>query len=271
MTETATVNVTVTSVNDPPVNTVPGAGTQTVAEDGALAFTGGSTISVADADNNLTSATLTVTNGVLNASNAGGATVGGNGTTTVTVTGTQTQINAALATLDFRPTADYNGAATLTVVSSDGTASDTDTVTITVTPVADVANDNLTTNEDTAVTANVLTGTGGASADNFEGSPSVTATSTPANGSVSFTAAGQVIYTPNTNFNGTDSFTYGDESGRVTETATVNVTVTSVNDRRSTPCPVRARRPWPRTARWPSPVARPSASPTQTTTSPVPR
>ena len=29
-----------------------------------MAFTGGNTISVADADNNLTSATLTVTNGV---------------------------------------------------------------------------------------------------------------------------------------------------------------------------------------------------------------
>ena len=101
MTETATVNVTVTSVNDPPVNTVPGA-TQTVVRT-APSFTGGSTISVADPDNNLTSATLTVTNGVLNASNAGGATVGGNGTTTVTVTGTQANINAALAALDFRP------------------------------------------------------------------------------------------------------------------------------------------------------------------------
>ena len=39
-----------------------------------------------------------------------------------------------------------------------------------------------------------------------------------------------MVYTPNADFNGTDSFTYTVTSGGVTETATVNVTVNPVND-----------------------------------------
>jgi hypothetical protein len=39
-----------------------------------------------------------------------------------------------------------------------------------------------------------------------------------------------VTYTPNADFNGTDSFTYTVTAGGMTETATVNVTVTPVND-----------------------------------------
>jgi len=39
-----------------------------------------------------------------------------------------------------------------------------------------------------------------------------------------------VTYTPNADFNGSDSYTYTVTSGGVTETATVNVTVTPVND-----------------------------------------
>jgi len=50
-----------------------------------------------------------------------------------------------------------------------------------------------------------------------------------ANGTVAI-VANQVVYTPNADFNGADSFTYTVTSGAVTETATVNVTVTAVND-----------------------------------------
>ena len=46
-----------------------------------------------------------------------------------------------------------------------------------------------------------------------------------------------VIYTPTANYNGPDTFTYTVTSGGVTETATVNVTVTAVNDRRSHTAP----------------------------------
>ena len=86
------------SVNDGPVNTVPGA--QTVNEDTALSIGG---ISVNDVDGNLSTTQLTVTNGALNVSLAGGATIsaGANGSSTLTLSGTQAQINAALASLSL--------------------------------------------------------------------------------------------------------------------------------------------------------------------------
>ncbi|GHW81956.1 putative RTX toxin+-binding domain fused with VCBS repeat, Cadherin-like and large exoprotein involved in heme utilization or adhesion [Vibrio cholerae] len=56
----------------------------------------------------------------------------------------------------------------------------------------------------------------------------ITAVTQGANGSVSFDANGEVTYTPNANFHGTDSFTYTVTSGGVTETITVNVNVSDV-------------------------------------------
>lgn len=60
----------------------------------------------------------------------------------------------------------------------------------------------------------------------------LTNVSTPSNGSVTIDANNRdVLYTPNPNFQGTDSFTYTmrDEAGN-TSSATVNVTVADVND-----------------------------------------
>ena len=93
-TDSDTVAITVSSVNDGPMNTVPGA--QTVNEDTLLALAG---VSVNDVDGNLASTQVSVNNGVLNVSLAGGATIsaGANGSTTLTLSGTQAQINAALA------------------------------------------------------------------------------------------------------------------------------------------------------------------------------
>ncbi|HHP7243360.1 MAG TPA: Ig-like domain-containing protein, partial [Elainellaceae cyanobacterium] len=51
-----------------------------------------------------------------------------------------------------------------------------------------------------------------------------------ANGTVIINPDGTVKYTPNADFNGTDSFTYTVTSGGVEETATVTVTVNPVND-----------------------------------------
>ena len=142
-------------------------------------------ITVADVDGGTLSTTVSVTNGVLTATTDGGATIGANGTAVVTISGTAAEINAALAGLSFAPTADYNGDAVLTVLTSDGTLSDNDTITITVAPVADIVVDNVTTNEDTAITFNAITGVGGGSADNFENaSRAVTAVTNGANGTV---------------------------------------------------------------------------------------
>ncbi len=60
----------------------------------------------------------------------------------------------------------------------------------------------------------------------------VTAVTQGANGSVAITNGGaDVSYTPNANFFGSDSFTYTVSDGNGgSDTATVNITVTNVND-----------------------------------------
>ena len=50
------------------------------------------------------------------------------------------------------------------------------------------------------------------------------------NGTAGNTADDFVVYTPNADFNGTDTFTYTVTSGGVTETATVSVTINAVAD-----------------------------------------
>jgi hypothetical protein len=104
------------AINDVPVNTAPGA--QAGAEDTPLAIGG---ISVLDVDGGPLSVTLTVASGALNVNLAGGASViaGSNGGTSVTLFGTQPQLNAALATLAYTGAADWSGADTLTVTTTD--------------------------------------------------------------------------------------------------------------------------------------------------------
>ncbi|WP_233260963.1 S-layer family protein [Limnohabitans sp. WS1] len=124
-------------LNVAPVNTVPAA--QTVAEDTQQAITG---ISVSDADGNLATTQISVLNGNLNVTLSGGATItaGANNSATMTLSGTQAQINAALATIQYKGAANYNGNDTLTVLSTDGqSVTDSDTVAITVTAVDDNA------------------------------------------------------------------------------------------------------------------------------------
>jgi hypothetical protein len=153
------LNRAATALNSAPVNTLPGP--QTGAEDTTLAITG---LSVSDVDGNLSSVRLSVANGVLNLSLAGGAIVssGANNSASVTLTGTQAQLNAALATLTYTGTTDFNGADTLAVLSTDaGGLSDTDNLAITVNPVNDApvlsgANALSTINEDPAVNPGTL-------------------------------------------------------------------------------------------------------------------
>ena len=125
-----TIAITVNAVNDAPINTVPAA--QTVAEDTILPIAG---VSVADSDSSALTTTLSVAHGILNVTAGPGVT--GNGTASVTIAGTAAQINAALAGLAYTGNLNFNGADTLTVATNDGTATDTDTIAITVNPVND--------------------------------------------------------------------------------------------------------------------------------------
>ncbi len=238
VTETATVTVTVTAVNDAPVNTLPA--TFSTNEDTSLALSG-LLIADVDASSGTTTVTLGVTSGSLTATSGSGVMVTGSGTSSLQLSGTLANINSYLASASkplFVPAADMNGAVTLTMTTSDGgntgsggTLTDVDTATITVSAVADIVADSVSTNEDTPVSFNVMTGTNGASADNFEsGSAAVMSVTQGSNGSVTFAANGAITYTPNAHFNGSDSFTYTVTSGGVTETATVTVTINAVND-----------------------------------------
>ena len=156
-----TVTLTVTAVNDAPVNTAPA--TATTAEDSALAFTGADAISVADVDSGANPLTvlLTVNNGTLTATGSG-ASVSGSGTNSLTINGSVAPVNTALAALVFNPNLNFNGAAMLNIQASDngnngagGELLDNDTVVITGTAVNDppvAVADAFTTAEGTLLT-----------------------------------------------------------------------------------------------------------------------
>ncbi|WHZ26464.1 MAG: hypothetical protein OJF51_001259 [Nitrospira sp.] len=150
-----TLTFNVTAVNDAPVNQVPGA--QTVNEDTPLSLSG---LSVNDVDGNLSTVQLAVSNGTLNVTLAGAATItsGSNGTNILTLSGSQADLNATLASLVYQGSLNYTGVDTLTVTSTDSNAvTDVDTVAITVTAVND-APTGMTLSGNTVV-ENAATGT----------------------------------------------------------------------------------------------------------------
>ena len=243
-TDTDTIAITVNAVNDAPVNTVPGA--QSVAEDTILPIAG---VSVADIDSSALTTTLSVANGILNVT--AGAGVTGNGTASVTITGTAAQINAALAGLAYTGNLNFNGADTLTVATSDGTATDTDTIAITVNAVNDAPVNTVpgaqTVAEDTtlpiagvsvadidssaltttlSVSSGTLNVTAGAGVTG-NGTASVTITGTAAQIN---TALAGLAYTGNLDFNGADTLTVATSDGTATDTDTIAITVNAVND-----------------------------------------
>ncbi|ELB2193672.1 tandem-95 repeat protein [Vibrio parahaemolyticus] len=135
-------------------------------------------------------------------------------------------IENGIATIS--PTADWNGSETLTFTATDPSGeSVSQTVNFTVASVADIVADKATVVEDTSTIIKVLGN------DTFEGTDKVVSLDTnngPANGTVSVNPDGSVTYTPNDNYHGADSFTYIVTSGGVSESTTVSVDVTPVND-----------------------------------------
>ena len=235
VTETTTVTIIVTPVNDAPTVTQPAA--YATAEDVPVIL---NAIVLSDVDAGSSNITLTLsvpaTGGTLLAVAGGGVSVSGSGTRTLVLSGSLADLNAYLASAaapSFVPVADYNGSTTLTLNVSDGTLNTTSSASIAISAVADIVADTLSTNEDTPVTFNVLTGVGGGNADNFENPAAqvVAITQPPAGqGSVTFNANGEMTYTPAANFNGVTSFSYTVSSGGVTETTTVTVNVIAQPD-----------------------------------------
>ena len=227
VTETATVTVTV--VSTPPlarddVRTTP---EDTPVRGNVLIGTGGD-MADSDADNDPLTVTGFIVGGVSYIPGQT-ATIAGVGSLTLNADGSYT----------FTPVPDWNGSVpVVSYVVSDGTGASNSTaiatLTIVVTPVADVADDTATTLANRPVTTPVLAN------DSFEGTPVVTGTTPPSNGTLTINADNTITYTPNPGFFGADSYTYMVTSGGVTETATVTVTVVSTpplarDDVRTTP------------------------------------
>ncbi len=90
-------------------------------------------------------------------------------------------------------------------------------------------NDSITTPEDTSITIPVLNN------DTDDGTldpTSLAIISNPSQGQIQLNPDGTITYTPKPNFNGTDTFSYTvkDDIGQTSNSATVTVTVTPVND-----------------------------------------
>ena len=141
----------------------------------------------------------------------------------------------------YTPAANFNGPDTFTYTIDDGNPLSTamGTVSVTVMAVNDrptAANDTLETTEDTAVTiaAGGLTVNDSPGPANESGQPLRLVPggfSVPAHGTVTFDGF-NVVYTPQPNYNGPDSFTYTIDDGDPASTAVamVAVSVTAVND-----------------------------------------
>ena len=259
-TDTATVSLNVTPLNDPPVNTVPTEQTTTelVAGFEALVFStaNDNAISISDLEvdpaSDIVEVTLTAIKGAVTLSTIDNLSItnGTDSSETITVRGTVNDINTALEGLTYNPTAAGSGSITINTndlgiagtdfselgipdTGDDDNEQDTDIVRIKIDKLVDVPTDALddsyTTQEEVAVTGNVLTDDNGEDAGD---SPlEVIGNTEPSNGSIAIDTEGNFTYTPDPDFVGEDSFTYTiqDVDGQ-TDTATVTIAVEPIND-----------------------------------------
>ena len=207
-----TLNITVNAVNDAPVNTVPAA--QTMDEDTALAFTGANLISISDVDAGTmpVQMSLTATDGTLTLSGTTGlAFILGDGTDDANLifSGALTDVNVALDGMSFSPTTDYNGTASVQIVTNDlgstgsgGALSADDTVSITVNAVNDAPVNTvpgaLTIDEDTALS---FTGANLISISDDAGTNSVEVTLAATEGTLTLTGTTGLAFTTGTGTN----------------------------------------------------------------------
>ena len=134
--------------------------------------------------------------------------------------------------VSYLPDPNYHGPDRFTYVVADpGGLADTATVEITVTPVNDgpeAADDRVTTPEDEAIDIPVLDNDADPDGDRLR----VQSVSPAGHGTPEVAADGtRVSYLPNPNYHGPDRFTYVvADAGGLADTATVEITVTPVND-----------------------------------------
>lgn len=130
--------------------------------------------------------------------------------------------------ITYTPNPNYHGADTFTFQVSDGIyqADPAGTISLTVQPVNDApvaANQQIEVTEDIAKTI-LLTGS------DVDGDALTFAIATqPSHGTLSGTEP-NLVYTPDLNYNGSDSFTFTVQDGSLSSTGTILINVTGVND-----------------------------------------
>ena len=202
---TDSINVAEVVIHIAPVNDVPIANDDnvTILEDKNV------TINVVNNDEDVDHDTLTVT------------AVGNPGNGIV--------VNNHNGTVTYAPNANYNGEDSFNYTISDGNTTATAMVNITVTAVNDapIANDdNVTVDEDNSTVIDVLSNDSDIEGDNL----SVVAIAPATNGNAVLDTDGNITYTPNPDYYGTDSFNYTVSDGNLSSTATVHITITAEND-----------------------------------------
>ncbi|MEN6635523.1 MAG: Ig-like domain-containing protein, partial [Clostridiaceae bacterium] len=214
LTSIATLTVTITPVNDTP--TADNANV-TTNEDHAK-DTDVSTL-IGDADILINADELTVTVA------AAGEPLHG----TVTVSGT---------TITYTPDANYNGTDEIVYTVTDKAGAHTSAkLSITVNPINDAPvadNDKKTTQEDTAVDILALANDSDVDTDTQLNktpalAPIIESVTNGAHGKA-VTDGTKITYTPDENFNGTDVIQYVLSDGSLSDEATINITITQVND-----------------------------------------
>ncbi|MRX28736.1 Ig-like domain-containing protein, partial [Kangiella sp. HZ709] len=113
---------------------------------------------------------------------------------------------------DYSPDANFNGTDSCTYIITDADG-DTDiaTVTITVTAVDDTptaTDDSNTVAEDGSITGASVAGNDTLGGDGGDLATAFSLDTDVSNGTMTFNADGSYDYSPDANFNGTDSFTY---------------------------------------------------------------
>ena len=227
LTSTATLNLTVTAVNDAPVGT-----NDTVAGTEDVAITG----NVVGNDSDLDGDALTVTQFTINGQTKSAgqtAILSGIGSLTVNVNGSYS----------FTPAANYFGAVPVaTITITDGVATANQLLTISLAAVNDAptpANDVLTGAEDTNLSGSVLANDSDIDGDRLtvskftiNGTDYAAGTvATLAAGSFTLGSDGKYTFTPATSWNGNvPAITVTITDGNLSSTSTLNLTVTAVND-----------------------------------------
>jgi predicted glutamine amidotransferase len=197
-TVTGHVTVTVTAVNDPPVGV---ADSVTTPEDTAVAVAA-TTLLANDTDVDSGSLTLTAVSAPTNGT-----------------------VSLSSGTVTFTPSANFNGTAGFNYTVSDGAATGTGHVTVTVFAVNDApvaVNDtaSISTNGTLILSASTLM----ANDSDVDSIITVVSVSNSVNGTVSLSGT-TITFTPTIGFTGTASFQYTISDGSLTATATVTVTV----------------------------------------------